>query len=393
MSMVSIVIPTRNRAHLLRSALKSAVEQTFRDIQIVVCDNASVDKTRDVVHSYTHDGLRYVRTDKTLSMPDNWDFALRHADGEYITYLTDDAYLLPHCIETVIRELKQYGARVGVWKHCAYFTPEWLEPGRRNIVYVPRSTLKSYLLESKTQLSILYSRTRKISSPIPKSLNSICHRSIVNKVIGIQRRFFLPPCPDFTSAASVMLNVPEYLVIDQPMFVDGVTTSSIGATSSFSLGDSNRSFIEEFGQELRELAFLGIPTPAGSVAKSLENVREYYLETCPEIDKNNLLYEMVDSLMKLESNGVDVDNYLQVLGGFIAKQPMSLRMKNAKHKVISRCKWRMMRIVRSSPRLERIEMLRSFQILRGSEWDFCNIENCSRAVLRLLYPSVASTLS
>ncbi len=76
---------------------------------------------------------------------------------------------------------------------------------------------------------------KQVSTIIPKSLNSLYHRSIIEKAINIQHWFFLPPCPDYTSAASILLNVAEYLFIDQPLYIDGITTSSIGATISFNL--------------------------------------------------------------------------------------------------------------------------------------------------------------
>ena len=95
MKKVSIIIPTRNRAHLLKYALRSAIQQSYQNIEIVVCDNYSTDNTIEVVESFNSQNIIYVRTNNALSMPDNWEFALHKASGEYITYLTDDSYLLP----------------------------------------------------------------------------------------------------------------------------------------------------------------------------------------------------------------------------------------------------------------------------------------------------------
>ena len=79
--LVSVVIPTRNRGHRLPSALTTALSQTFDDYEIVVSDNFSADGTRDVVGERATECVRYVRTDRVLSMPDHWEFAFDQARG------------------------------------------------------------------------------------------------------------------------------------------------------------------------------------------------------------------------------------------------------------------------------------------------------------------------
>ena len=123
MHKVSIVIPTRNRAHLLKFALKSALLQTYKNLEIIVCDNYSKDNTREIVDYFGSDErIVYVRTNKVLSMPDNWEFALSKSSGEYMAILTDDSYLLPNAIEEAMNEIDAYKTNVAVWRHCAYFS-------------------------------------------------------------------------------------------------------------------------------------------------------------------------------------------------------------------------------------------------------------------------------
>jgi len=49
MPKVSVIIPTHNRAEFLRSAIKSVLNQTFQDFEIVIIDDASKDHTREVI--------------------------------------------------------------------------------------------------------------------------------------------------------------------------------------------------------------------------------------------------------------------------------------------------------------------------------------------------------
>ena len=386
MKKISIIIPTRNRAHLLRFALKSALEQTYKNLEIVVCDNYCEDNTKEIVDSFNGQNIAYVRTDKVLSMPDNWEFALSKASGEYITYLTDDSYLLPESIKIAMEELDKFKTKVVVWKHCAYFSSDWLEPARKNILYIPKVTSKCYLLNSKISLQRLYDVDEGVSIIIPKSLNSLCHKSIIEKAISIQGRFFLPTCPDYSSAASILLNTEEYLLIDQPLYVDGVTTSSIGATTSFNIGESVQGFIKEFDHKLDDIFWGGIPTSPGGIAKSLEEVRRFYLDICPGINKKNLLCSIIDRLIKLKCNGVDISNYLKIFNKHISYQPPNIKLAVLKQRFLSKLKWMLIKTIRSSSRLEYLETFRNMQILRGEDKGFNNIEEAAKILISKVYP-------
>ena len=150
MNKVSIVIPTRNRSHLLVYALRSVLQQTYQNIEVVICDNASRDDTAQLVSPFLDDGrIKYVRTDIPLSMPDNWDYALKHATGDFITYLTDDSVLFPTAIEYVMSEVARTNQRAAVWRHAAYYYADWFEKSRRNVLYIPRTENNSEVLNSE----------------------------------------------------------------------------------------------------------------------------------------------------------------------------------------------------------------------------------------------------
>src|ERR1700719_5088686 len=95
----SVVIPTRNRANLLPNALQSAMDQTHNDYEIIVSDNNSTPETHQAVRQFGNDRVRYFRVDRTLAMPDSWEFAIGHARGEYITILSDDDAVSPTLLE------------------------------------------------------------------------------------------------------------------------------------------------------------------------------------------------------------------------------------------------------------------------------------------------------
>ena len=62
--LVSVVIPTCNRAGLLKRAVNSVVGQTYARLEIIVVDDASTDNTREIVRGFKDDRIRYLRHDE-----------------------------------------------------------------------------------------------------------------------------------------------------------------------------------------------------------------------------------------------------------------------------------------------------------------------------------------
>lgn len=91
--LVTIAVPTMNRANLLRLTLESALNQTYRNIEILVSDNASEDGTWSLLQGVADERVRTFRRPTRLSMYDHWNELLRSASGGYFLLLSDDDIL------------------------------------------------------------------------------------------------------------------------------------------------------------------------------------------------------------------------------------------------------------------------------------------------------------
>ncbi len=93
---VSIIIPTYNRANYLVQAIESALAQDYPNLEIVVSDNCSTDKTEEVVKKYLSDKrFKYFRNEKNLGMTGNWRRALyEYISGDWAIILSDDDYFI-----------------------------------------------------------------------------------------------------------------------------------------------------------------------------------------------------------------------------------------------------------------------------------------------------------
>jgi len=87
---VTISIPVFEREVLVRKALESALRQPEADLEILVVDNASTDRTWDVLHEYRDPRLRLVRNDRNLGLFGNFNRCLSLARGRYVTTLCSD---------------------------------------------------------------------------------------------------------------------------------------------------------------------------------------------------------------------------------------------------------------------------------------------------------------
>lgn len=127
--LVSILIPTHNRPHYFKIALESALNQTYRNIEIIVSDNSDDEETKNLIQGYlgVYSNLKYF-FNSGISPNDNIDLPLQQASGEYINYLFDDDYFHIEKIEKMMNCFLEYedislvtSHRQVVDKHGNYF--------------------------------------------------------------------------------------------------------------------------------------------------------------------------------------------------------------------------------------------------------------------------------
>ena len=105
--LVSVIMPTYRRPAYLREALTSAVNQTYRNLQIIVRDNASGDDTPAVVASFHDPRIEFLQAGRTGSALENGAECFRRVRGEYFFPLCDDDRAGPNYIETLVTELER----------------------------------------------------------------------------------------------------------------------------------------------------------------------------------------------------------------------------------------------------------------------------------------------
>ena len=107
--LISIIIPTYNRAHLIGTTLDSIAKQTHTRWECLIIDDGSTDNTKEVVTKYVKDDNRFQYHQRPLNRPKganacrNYGFEI--SNGEYINWFDDDDVMLPTKLELQIKVL------------------------------------------------------------------------------------------------------------------------------------------------------------------------------------------------------------------------------------------------------------------------------------------------
>jgi glycosyltransferase involved in cell wall biosynthesis len=112
--LVSVILPTHNRAGLLGRAIRSVLGQSYRNLELLVVDDASTDNTPDVVKSIDDARLRYIRLDQNRRAAAARNIAIKAARGELLAFQDDDDEWLPQKLERQVASLMRAPAEVGL---------------------------------------------------------------------------------------------------------------------------------------------------------------------------------------------------------------------------------------------------------------------------------------
>lgn len=102
--LVSICIPTFNGKKYISEALDSADAQTYKNLEIIISDDASTDQTLEIVKSFEHTSKIPIRIfhHEPSGIGANWNNCIKKAKGEFIKFLFQDDILYPTCVAELV---------------------------------------------------------------------------------------------------------------------------------------------------------------------------------------------------------------------------------------------------------------------------------------------------
>ena len=107
--LVTVIIPTHNRSVMLKKAINSVVNQTISNIEILVCDDASDDDTKQIVEELSELDARikyfYLKSGRPAGTR---NVGLKNAKGKYIAFLDDDDEWYQNKLEVQLKLMEEY---------------------------------------------------------------------------------------------------------------------------------------------------------------------------------------------------------------------------------------------------------------------------------------------
>src|SRR5712691_11586618 len=100
---VSFVVPVKNEERLIRQCVESIVNQTYKNLEIIVMDDGSTDGTADVLRALKAEfGIKAYRLPVNVGKKKAIEAAIRHATGEIFAFVDSDSVLAPDAIERLV---------------------------------------------------------------------------------------------------------------------------------------------------------------------------------------------------------------------------------------------------------------------------------------------------
>jgi len=140
--LITIAIPTYNRAGgFLKYAIESAVNQTYQNLEIIVSDNCSSDHTESLVKGYNDPRIKYFRQVRNIGAPNNFNFCLTTANGDYFLLLHDDDLIDDDFIEACMKRAN-YSTDYGIIR-----TGTRIIDGKGNILHEAKNMVEGLAYE------------------------------------------------------------------------------------------------------------------------------------------------------------------------------------------------------------------------------------------------------
>lgn len=173
--LLSIIIPTYNRAHLIENTLKSVLDQTCDDFEVLIIDDGSTDNTAEVVAPYLSEKVQYYAI-KNGERGAARNFGTRKAKGMYVNWLDSDDLLLPNHVSAIrdaarihqFPEILVFGYKNYFPKSNSYapgfLLPEEEDKIKRQLIRGNCFSCNAVIVKSNTALENPFNENRKLSA-------------------------------------------------------------------------------------------------------------------------------------------------------------------------------------------------------------------------------------
>lgn len=233
MEKYTVVIPTRDRAETLEATIRTCLRQTYKNFEVIVSDNCSIDTTKEVVAGMRDPRIRYINPGRRLSMSGNFEFALRHVSDGFVMFIGSDDGIMPDAIDYVDSIVRKYKVDAVSCQQASYVWPNFPDKtieGRLSFGGLKKCV---EIRESKEWIFRALSFQSLYCYDLPNLYCGFVHKRVIDLAVkdGI---YFRSITPDAYSAFASAIFLDKYAYSHRPFSICGASAKSNGATAFYS---------------------------------------------------------------------------------------------------------------------------------------------------------------
>ena len=198
-SLISIIIPTFNHASFLEIALKSVIDQTYTNWEVIVIDNHSLDNTDQVVSMFDDSRLKYLKIHNNGIIAASRNAGIKESNGEWIAFLDSDDWWtvdkLQVCFDSINDKVD--------------FIYHHLEIVGSRTRYLRKKILKTPLLHTPVIIDLLVNGNQIINSSV------IVRKKIIQDICGINEDMRIVASEDYDTWLRIAKLTNNFLCIPQ----------------------------------------------------------------------------------------------------------------------------------------------------------------------------------
>lgn len=217
-----IVIPTRNRASMAITAVKSVLAYAGDDIKLVVSDNSTEQKEIEILAEFcktlNDSRTKYIIPPEPLAMTIHWDWIINYImdnfEENHFVYLPDRVVFKTVAIKELIDAIKIYPDEI-----ISYNTDVVWDCDNQIKIYPENKAYKLERIDSKELISNVGNR---IESPraLPKMLNSVAPRSVLDNLKSKYGKIFDSISPDYSFGFRIMANYDSIIYCEKSLIIN-----------------------------------------------------------------------------------------------------------------------------------------------------------------------------
>ena len=163
MKKVSVIIPVYNSSKYIKECIESVINQTYKNLEIIVIDDRSTDNSVEIIKSIKDKRIKLIEQEKNMGVAIARNKGIKASNGDYICFLDSDDYWYKNKIEKQIKFIKN--------KAFIYSKYLYLRNDKTHVANVPKSLTYEQLLKntaiftSTVMLNMKYLKKQDIYMP------------------------------------------------------------------------------------------------------------------------------------------------------------------------------------------------------------------------------------